>query len=110
MRGSSCNSIAIARQEGRFEKEGWRVRKDGSRFWANPDPSPDGASVVFYSQVGPEGDLYVARSDGTGGLRQLTDDAALDRVPRWSPDGSRVLFLQGGGVFSAPASGGTEGV
>jgi PAS domain S-box-containing protein len=24
-----------AAAEGRFEKEGWRVRKDGSRFWAN---------------------------------------------------------------------------
>jgi PAS domain S-box-containing protein len=24
-----------ARQTGRFEDEGWRVRKDGSRFWAN---------------------------------------------------------------------------
>jgi PAS domain S-box-containing protein len=24
-----------ARQQGRFEDEGWRVRKDGSRFWAN---------------------------------------------------------------------------
>ncbi len=27
--------LAIAAQEGRFEKEGWRVRKDGTRFWAN---------------------------------------------------------------------------
>jgi PAS domain S-box-containing protein len=24
-----------AKQDGRFEDEGWRVRKDGSRFWAN---------------------------------------------------------------------------
>ena len=24
-----------ARREGRFEEEGWRVRKDGTRFWAN---------------------------------------------------------------------------
>lgn len=24
-----------AREEGRFEDEGWRLRKDGSRFWAN---------------------------------------------------------------------------
>ena len=24
-----------AAREGRFEKEGWRVRKDGTRFWAN---------------------------------------------------------------------------
>ncbi|MCF8470704.1 MAG: PAS domain S-box protein [Parvibaculum sp.] len=27
--------LAIAAREGRFEKEGWRVRKDGTRFWAN---------------------------------------------------------------------------
>jgi PAS domain S-box-containing protein len=27
--------LTVAAQEGRFEDEGWRVRKDGSRFWAN---------------------------------------------------------------------------
>ena len=27
--------LEIATREGRFEEEGWRVRKDGSRFWAN---------------------------------------------------------------------------
>jgi PAS domain S-box-containing protein len=27
--------LRIAAMEGRFEQEGWRVRKDGSRFWAN---------------------------------------------------------------------------
>ncbi len=27
--------LRIATREGRFEDEGWRVRKDGSRFWAN---------------------------------------------------------------------------
>jgi len=27
--------LRIAAQEGRFETEGWRMRKDGSRFWAN---------------------------------------------------------------------------
>jgi PAS domain S-box-containing protein len=27
--------LAVATREGRFEEEGWRVRKDGSRFWAN---------------------------------------------------------------------------
>ncbi len=62
----------------------------GSRFWSSPDPSPDGQSVVFYSQVQPEGDLYVIRTDGTG-MRQLTDDQAADRVPRWSPDGDWIV-------------------
>jgi PAS domain S-box-containing protein len=29
------HELSVARREGRFEDEGWRVRKDGSRFWAN---------------------------------------------------------------------------
>ena len=62
----------------------------GSRFWANPDPSPDGTQVVVYSQIAPEGDLYISRADGSGALRQLTDGPALDRVPRWSPDGQWI--------------------
>lgn len=27
--------LKVARETGRFEDEGWRIRKDGSRFWAN---------------------------------------------------------------------------
>lgn len=27
--------LEIAKKEGRLEDEGWRIRKDGSRFWAN---------------------------------------------------------------------------
>jgi PAS domain S-box-containing protein len=27
--------LKVAASEGRFEEEGWRVRKDGTRFWAN---------------------------------------------------------------------------
>ena len=61
----------------------------GSRFWSSPDPSPDGEAVVFYSQVQPEGDLYISAADGTD-LRQLTGDDATDRVPRWSPDGEWI--------------------
>jgi len=29
------NELDTARREGRVEDEGWRVRKDGTRFWAN---------------------------------------------------------------------------
>jgi len=28
-------ALMIATEEGKFEAEGWRIRKDGSRFWAN---------------------------------------------------------------------------
>lgn len=34
-RGKAEEELRTARDEGRFEDEGWRVRKDGSRFWAN---------------------------------------------------------------------------
>ena len=32
--GLPHKAIAIARETGRFAGEGWRVRKNGSRFWA----------------------------------------------------------------------------
>jgi len=33
--GKPERELEIASAKGRFEEEGWRVRKDGSRFWAN---------------------------------------------------------------------------
>jgi len=33
--GKCERELEIAMREGRFEEEGWRVRKDGTRFWAN---------------------------------------------------------------------------
>ena len=30
-----AHELAVAAQENRFEDEGWRIRKDGSRLWAN---------------------------------------------------------------------------
>jgi PAS domain S-box-containing protein len=46
--------LKAAAQEGRFEDEGWRVRKDGSQFWANVVITalrdPDG-SLRGYSKV-----------------------------------------------------------
>ena len=34
-RGIPAYALATALADGRFEAEGWRVRKNGSRFWAN---------------------------------------------------------------------------
>ena len=33
--GEPARELEMARQKGSFENEGWRVRKDGSRFWAD---------------------------------------------------------------------------
>ncbi|MFD1610480.1 PAS domain S-box protein [Sphingomonas tabacisoli] len=44
-------ALEIAAAEGRFESEGWRVRKDGTRFWAHvvldPVRTHDGALIGF---------------------------------------------------------------
>ncbi|HVX12382.1 MAG TPA: PAS domain S-box protein [Pirellulales bacterium] len=34
-RGWPAHELTVAKAEGRFEDEGWRVRKDGTLFWAN---------------------------------------------------------------------------
>ena len=34
-RGKPQRALKIAREKGTYEDEGWRVRKDGSRFWAS---------------------------------------------------------------------------
>jgi PAS domain S-box-containing protein len=50
-RGQPDLNLQIAAREGRFEKEGWRVRKDGSQFWANvvidPIRGADGTLIGF---------------------------------------------------------------
>jgi len=47
-------ALATAEREGVFEAEGWRVRKDGSRFWANVvvDPIRDASgSLIGFAKV-----------------------------------------------------------
>jgi PAS domain S-box-containing protein len=35
LNGKPANELSVARREGKYEEEGWRLRKDGSLFWAN---------------------------------------------------------------------------
>jgi len=55
------------------------------------DVSADGEWLAFTTGFAQE-DLFVIRTDGSG-ARQLTKDEALDRAPRWSPDGRRIAFF-----------------
>ncbi|HZZ32395.1 MAG TPA: PAS domain S-box protein [Phenylobacterium sp.] len=49
--GAPATALRIADREGRMEKEGWRVRKDGTRFWADvlidPIRTPSGELIGF---------------------------------------------------------------
>ena len=54
VRGLADEALRFAARDGKFEDDGWRVRKDGSRFWASsvihPVRDQDG-SVIGYAKV-----------------------------------------------------------
>ena len=67
-----------ARQFGRFEDEGWRVRKDGTRFWAN---------VIITALYDAEGGLL-----GFGKItRDLTERRRHEQVLKESEETLRLL-------------------
>jgi PAS domain S-box-containing protein len=52
--GLPAEELATATREGRYEEEGWRVRKDGSRFWANVVVTPvhdSSGELVAFAKV-----------------------------------------------------------
>jgi len=53
--GLPSRALAIAQKDGRFENEGWRVRKDGSRFWAHviidPIIDPTSGGTLGYAKI-----------------------------------------------------------
>lgn len=74
---------------------------------AEPQISPDGKQVVY--QVTEITDvatnkkhthLWLAAADGKSPPRQLTSSGKADTHPRWSPDGSRILFQSNRGGSS----------
>lgn len=51
--------------------------------------SPDGSSMIVVRGVGSNWDLYL---ESSGGRTKLTDHAAVDYQPSWSPDGKALAF------------------
>ncbi len=73
-----AHELRVAAAEGRFEDEGWRVRKDGSRFWAN---------VVITALYGPDKKL-VGFAKVT---RNLTERREHEESLRHSEERFRLL-------------------
>src|SRR5690242_12120991 len=69
------------------------------RFVGDPQPSPDGSQIAFVvTTVDEEADEYRSRiwlvpTDGSHDPRPLTAGMKKDSSPRWSPDGTQIVFV-----------------
>ncbi len=73
-----------------------------------PALSPDGRLVAYAAGGATRMRIFV-RPVGGGRTIPLSDDSsAVETMPQWSPDGTRLLFLTRGGAAIAPALGGSS--
>jgi PAS domain S-box-containing protein len=51
--GKPARALTIAKEQGRYEEEGWRVRKDGTFFWASVviDPIHEDGKLVGFAKI-----------------------------------------------------------
>jgi PAS domain S-box-containing protein len=94
--------LVIAAREGRFEEEGWRIRKDGSRLWANVtitalrDPS---GQLVGFAKVTQDLTARRAAEEETRRFRLLVESVkdyaifildSTGHVSTWNPGAQRI--------------------
>ena len=57
-----------------------------------PSFSPDGAKILFESDLGGDPEIWVADATGFNPV-QLTSNDVIDEDAAWSPDGTKILFV-----------------
>ncbi|HEU5371324.1 MAG TPA: hypothetical protein VFU51_02940, partial [Gaiellaceae bacterium] len=101
---SLTGRIVITASDAPFADDVTLVRLNGARidlskspaYDAAPVVAPDGKHVAFFSLRGGRGAEYVVALDGRG-LRRVTPKMDVPPSIAWSPSGSQLAVLTGGG-------------
>jgi PAS domain S-box-containing protein len=104
--GKCERELEVAAREGRFEDEGWRVRKDGSRFWANVVITPlrsQAGDLIGFAKVARD---LTERRQAEENLRALAaaERAASTEKGRAQEFQERFLAILGHDLLSPLAS------
>lgn len=96
---SLAGRVVFVADTGRFRLH--HMRPDGSDLRAIPielpgsvgsiDIAPNGRQLAMAMVAPYQGDIFLLNADGSG-LRNITETPSGDLQPRWSPDGSRIVF------------------
>lgn len=78
LRGKPARALKIAAERGQWEEESWRIRKDGTRFWANvvitPLIEPDG-TLRGFAKVTRDLSDWKRMEDERVSLETVTEEA-----------------------------------
>ena len=87
-RGAPSRDLEAARTRGRFEDEGWRMRRDGSTFWAN---------IVLTAVLDHAGNLrgFAQLTRDLTGRRQAEDEIAKAKAVAEKTSLASAEFLSG---------------
>ena len=105
--GKPSRALKIAEQQGRYEEEGWRVRKDGTFFWASViiDPIHENGRLVGFAKITRD---ITERRDAELKLEQmqkhLAESQKLDALGQLTGgvahDFNNLLMVISGGIHT----------
>ena len=88
---------ALPRERGRL-RDTDAADEQSTRIDHDPDWSPDGQKIAFYSDRLPRsgccGSVWTINASDGSGATNLTGGPIFDADPAWSPDGTQIAFVR----------------